>query len=231
VPDSPRLLLHVGMSKTGSSALQVAFVQHRELLERHGLTYPADPSDVSAAQGGITSGNGIRLARYLVPGLARADADLDTVLDRALGPVRRGSGGDLLLSSEFLWHFDPERLATAVDRCRELGYTVAAVGYVRDVAGHALSEYSQQVKRHRFTASFADFAAGTTEPGYEPGMRQWISGLQSVVGPDQVAVHHYDTHRRRLVAHFFAEALDIHDELPLSVSTVVNRSLTPAEHT
>jgi len=227
VVGTSRLLLHVGMSKTGSSALQVAFVRERELLARHGWAYPAAESDDLAGAGGVTSGNGVPLARWLVPGLAPEGADPGRVQERALAALRRHAGEQVLLSSEFLWQLEAGALARFVRQAEALGYQVEAVGYVRDIAGHALSEYSQRVKRHLLTASFGDFCRGAGGERYEAGMRGWITTLRSVLGDRAVRVHHYDSHRRDLTRHFFSDVLGL--DAPAEAAAVVNRSLTPAE--
>jgi GT2 family glycosyltransferase len=222
-----RLLLHVGMSKTGSSALQVEFVRARQVLAEHGWSYPVDESDDLAVVGGVTSGNGLPLARLLVPGLAPPGADPARVQERALTALRRHAGENVLLSSEFLWQLDGEALERFVRQANAQGFRVEAVGYVRDIAGHALSEYSQRVKRHLLTASFGEFIGGDTEQ-YDAGMRAWVTRLRSVLGAAAVRVHHYDSHRVALPAHFFGEILGI-GSAPDNGSTVVNRSLTVAE--
>ncbi|MCF6226080.1 MAG: hypothetical protein L3J22_07245 [Xanthomonadales bacterium] len=44
---SKKLILHVGLPKTGSSALQTYLNQHRHALNRFGFNYPADEIDVA----------------------------------------------------------------------------------------------------------------------------------------------------------------------------------------
>lgn len=61
------LHLHVGAGKTGTSALQAAFVRNRDWLAGHGIDYPPSPWDEAAANHKITSGNGMGLAKFLNP--------------------------------------------------------------------------------------------------------------------------------------------------------------------
>jgi len=51
------LYLHIGASKTGTSALQVAFARNAKALRGRGLHYPGKNQD--AMDGKITSGNGL----------------------------------------------------------------------------------------------------------------------------------------------------------------------------
>ena len=63
-----KIILHCGMPKTGSSALQVQLAQSRETLLKHGFDYLPMGDFKQARQGRITSGNGAGLARaYLNP--------------------------------------------------------------------------------------------------------------------------------------------------------------------
>ena len=117
-PDDRRLLLHVGMGKTGSSALQVALVRHRDLLARHGVTYPPAPSDAAAARDGVVSGNALPLVRYLVTSKSPRRVAPDALMHEALATVRGNPDEPtLLFSSEFLHQASPDRLATLRDRC------------------------------------------------------------------------------------------------------------------
>ena len=59
-------------------------------------------------------------------------------------------------------------------------------------------------------------------------MRGWVSTLQSILGSDAVQVHHYDTHRSALTAHFFQTVLGV-AAAPATPHGIVNRSLTATE--
>ena len=54
------LVIHIGMPKTGSTALQYFLYLNRDKLERHGWCYPLlaeELSDVNGASSGVTNGN------------------------------------------------------------------------------------------------------------------------------------------------------------------------------
>ncbi|QIX28032.1 hypothetical protein ncot_16615 [Nocardioides sp. JQ2195] len=232
----PRVILHVGIPKTGTSALQVAFVRDRELLAQHGIIYPSDPAvpsmDARATRGGVTSGNASLLRAFLMPGKTPRGTSPEEALATAMTVIRDAGDGSssLLFSSEFLCRSDLGRFATFVAACDEIGYDVEVVGYVRNVVGHAVSQYIQRLKRHRFTGSFADFVEPSEGDTYKPPMRSWIEGMGAVLGPSAVTVVHYDSLRNDLVRHFFDEYLKVPAEnLAPALEHTVNRSLTPDE--
>jgi hypothetical protein len=227
----PKVLLHVGMGKTGSTALQVAFVRNRELMAGHGYTYPPHGMDAVALLDGVVTGNCPPLVELLVLRKSPPDVPFDVLLERALAPIRAHDGQtSMLFSSEFLCRFDRDRLDIFRQRCRDLGYALEVVGYVRDIAGHALSDYSQRVKRHGMTDSFTEYLSPEGTVTYTPGMREWVEGLHDVLGASATTVYRYDSVRDNLVDHFFQEQLGITlGAADDAVTRIINRSLTPSE--
>ena len=225
------LLLHLGMGKTGSSALQVALVRNRSLLASHGVSYPAHESDPIASSGGVTSGNGMRLARFLVPWLRSPGEDAEQHLHDVLSALEtETTSRNTLYSSEFLYHFEPVAMGELVRRCADVGVRVQAVVYVRDIAGHAYSEYAQRVKRALCIGSFLDFISIDDVEGYDPALQTTLDGLHQLLGRDGVRVLHYDSLRDRLASHFFECVLGVSTAAQFdSVDQMVNRTLTDAE--
>ncbi|KRF16762.1 hypothetical protein ASG90_10985 [Nocardioides sp. Soil797] len=235
-PARPRVILHVGIPKTGTSALQVAFVRNRELLAEHGIIYPSDPGvpsmDARATRGGVTSGNASLLRAFLMPSKTPRGVSPEQALTTAVELIEKTGDGtsSLLFSSEFLCRSSLERFATFAAACDDVGYDVEVVGHVRNVVGHAVSQYIQRLKRHRFTGSFADFVEPTEGDTYRPPMRSWVEGMGAVLGTSAVTVVHYDSLRNDLVRHFFEEYLQVPaDNLAPPLEHTVNRSLTPDE--
>lgn len=224
----PSLMLHVGMGKTGSSALQVALVRNRDWLASRGICYPLADSDVLAKQGGVTSGNGMRLARFLVPWLHSEGENTRRHLDEALAALP-SEADTVLYSSEFLYHLGEQRLTEMAVACAGLSIPLRVVVYVRDIAAHAYSEYAERVKRARCTVDFRDFI--DEERGdYHPALREKLEMLRRTLGDEAVTVVHYESVRANLVPHFFETILGISDLDGFeSMSHPVNRSLTDDE--
>ena len=208
-----RLLLHIGMGKTGSSALQVALVRNRDALAAAGVRYPEHASDTRARKGRAGSGNGLALQ------------DLLTTDGGALPEI--AGAPTVLYSSEFLWYFRPDRMAALRDQVEARGVQLEVIAYVRDIAGMVVSSYAQSVKRSRYVAPLStyieEYGANTT--GLGPGAR--LQTLVDVLGAEHVIVRHYDSERTRLVPLFFTDVLGA--AAPAEEPGEVNRSLTSQE--
>ncbi|MGZ8738445.1 MAG: hypothetical protein ACXWW7_14865 [Nocardioides sp.] len=223
-----RLVLHMGMGKTGSSALQVAFVQNRAQLAARGIHYPVSRTDHIAARGGVVSGNGMEIVEHVAP-----REDDPTEATRVLEAVRRevagADGGTVLYSSEFLYLFRHTRLAEMRDVVSGEGTTVQAVVYVRDIAGHALSSYAQVVKRRLVTESFSDFV-DSGEGQYRLDLQPRLQQLRSTLGAENVTVLHYDSEADALFAGFMRRVFGVTDLAGFTTEHGrVNRSLTRRE--
>lgn len=221
-----RLLLHMGLGKTGSSALQVGFVKNRAVLAEYGIHYPTSPADRAAEQDRVTTGNAGRLSRFLVPRLHRGDASPRELLRPTIQTLRTTDSDTVLYSSEFLNQFEPERMGRLVRRADALGWQVHGVVYLRDVAGHAMSYYSQTVKRAGQTRDLADYL----REGYHPAFRDRVSRLLDVLPREQVTLIHYDSVKHELTRHFSRAVLGVDPGDRLDpVERSINRSLTQDE--
>lgn len=208
------------MAKTGTTALQNALARNRGWLWEKGMHYPEDAGPRGRR---LTEGNGSLLHEMLLgddsPGL------------EALQPaLKEADGRDVLFSSEHLFLARAERIGALAEVAEAAGVHLMAVVYVRDVAGHALSTYSQAVKRHGFTGSFADFVGGARSP-YRLRLQPRLSALLEVLGPDRLLVQHYDSDRERLLERFLsAVGVEVGPGLERPQISA-NRSLTRREIT
>jgi hypothetical protein len=205
---APALILHVGHSKTGSSALQSAFALSTDALARAGIHYPEGRETEAARAGRITSGN-------LDP-----DALLATY-HRAVRAVPDARA--VLLSNEacFAAYLNtPAPLRTTV----EAGVALRILMFVRDPMDWAISGYMQMVKRAGHTG---DFAAFLEKNRFLRRVEQFFALCDGLGIP--VLTRNYSRCRDRLLPE--AEAL-----LDLQPGTLtpppvgqVNRSMTRAE--
>lgn len=228
-PEQRRLVLHMGMGKTGSSALQVAFVRNREKLADAGVNYPEHSSDEPARRGEVISGNGMGITPYLAPP-KHDEEEAARARRRLFRTVEDSPQETVLYSSEFLYLFEPPRLDELQADMRARDVVIQAVVYVRDVAGHALSSYSQVVKRALYTGAFADYLTSQERLSYRLNLRPRLRRLRATLGPENVLVIHYDTTRERLFADFMQRVFGISDLSGFDLCTgQVNRSLTRHE--
>jgi hypothetical protein len=220
----------MGAHKTGSSALQVAFARNREQLAARGILYPRWENDEVVLAGGVDSGNGLPLAWFLVPSMAPRGRDVASELDRALATLD-DEADSVLYSSEFLYRFDDDRWGQLVERVAAHGRSLRAVVYVRDISGHALSMYGQQVKRGLYTGTFSAFI-DPSRGDYSPGFARPIERLVRTVGRHAVVVVHYDSVRESIFRHWCGCILEVEPDSSWDldlVEGVVNRSLTVLE--
>ena len=218
-----RIVLHAGLPKTGSSALQVAFVRNRDDLESVGVHYPLAPSDKNASRGRVTTGNAGAIRSFL--NLTDAADTIDEVaaeVDTALGhrcPVT-------LFSSEILYFTRRDRLPRLRALVDERGASLEVAVYVRNVVPWVLSFHNQRIKRHRFVGTLGDFLDEFERElvRIRPRLELFVNEL----GRDHVHVMHYETHQADLVDTFLSRAVGVQVEGQQTPGTV-NRALTASE--
>lgn len=143
-----KIIIHCGMPKTGSSALQVQLAQSRAALLRHGYDYLPMGDFKQAEQGRITSGNGAGLARaYLNPEHPASLAPRRDELTEKFRRMIAVSEHHVILSSEFFSAAPRPLLGELATALADLG-EVQLVFFVREQLNALTSAYIQQVKRH-----------------------------------------------------------------------------------
>jgi hypothetical protein len=96
------------------------------------------------------------------------------------------------------------------------------VYYVRHLADHAISRYTEYVKRRTMKRTFAEFA-----PTYSSRFKQTLEAYESVFGRDAVTCLLYDDFRKNLFDNFL-ETIGVSSD-GLEKPDIVNRSLTADE--
>lgn len=202
------LFIHIGYGKTGSSAIQSFLARNHEVLARHGLIYPHDPSFRSAARGKTSSGNG----RFL--------------WDKGHAPPREG---DVLYSSEQLFDtmLRDDRMRALVGRADQ---PVKVLLFVRDPFDHMFSAWGQSVKRAGGTMDPNDFALA-----YQPAVQRavrWIDAAES--NGFEIDVRNYSRHENEIIETFLDMIFGARAPRVLAdcepIAHRVNRSLTLAEY-
>ncbi len=146
------LVLHLGMPKTGSSALQVFLARNRDALLARGVDYLPIGEFQLGVKGRITAGNGAFLARTLLASDSPARID-EPERHRAEfeAAVANSSARIGVVSSELLIDARQEEIGPLIVGLRERGMAVKALYYIRRHDQFLASAYMQQVKRHGYT--------------------------------------------------------------------------------
>lgn len=187
--------LHIGLPKTGTSALQVFFARNARAFLKHGIAYPWTRPRV-ATERLISSGNGARLARYgfrdqAAGAAARQGGDPVFQLRKALA----NRDESLLLSSEYFAGWDGDRFARFRDACAGYGRAVRIIVYLRHQADIIVNHYFQMLKRRPgFTEQVSDLASYADtymEQRHYLNFADFLAMLASVFGADRVTVRPY----------------------------------------
>ncbi len=191
------LVLHAGLPKAGSSAIQHGLDRHAATLSDMGVHYAVIDETRPGHREPVTSGNGIRLARYLNPRRRPSDFRIEAFeasFDRLyVSPAHPVS----VISSEFLAYAEGDMLQRFRDRVLR-GREVKVVGFIRDLYGHARASWMQLVKRGAYTRSFEHFADRLYVNSQGRALRTFVKAF----GWASVEFIHYETHAHDIFGTF-----------------------------
>lgn len=140
-----KLILHVGLNKTGSSAFQSVLVNVKGDLLSEKVFVPTSPYDKRMSEGFITPGNGAELARCLA---SRSRHKLEIILKKYLKEAERKQCEQILLSNEAIIRVFSDQ--TIIDNLaivtEKLFSKVEIVCLHRNIYKHALSLYKHRAK-------------------------------------------------------------------------------------
>ena len=205
------MYLHIGLSKTGSSALQSWLSLNAKELIKQGVFY-ADLSP-SAKNGRITAGNGVRLFNA-------CNNENFSEIERLISSVYSCHECDrFIVSSEALQNIPRRSIIEIRDFCEKNDIEVVVVAYVRSAYELFYSNYLQGVKRHGFSHKFG-------EKGRFSYSAQ-LSFLQNYfeVFPSTMVVRNYDLDKNDIFLSF-SSVVGIEKDKTVINDKVVKRSLT-----
>jgi len=215
----PRLVLHAGPGKTGTSAIQKWLTDSKDILQNDQYHYP-QPSVP-----GTFAGNASELIQILLALSDVSDGDIAPELDRILAYYRedlaRSRCRTLILSNELFSSVSKNRLNLLKERIAQL-FALDVILVVREPYGWLWSAWGQCVKRLGEADPFIPFlerAVGFYEQAY--------TAVLDIFDP--VTLIHYS---RDTLLFDMARAMGLDPELyqtkAASVQTV-NRSMTVNE--
>ena len=228
--------LHVGVSKTGTSALQVALAKLRPKLADAGVWYPEamSPETEQLAQNGqITSGNAVELGWFASESLMpRYPADRSVTFRWLRRVIAEAEGRTLLFSSEALQEPDPDKGAALAALLTEGGRLLRILYYVRHALDYCVASFAQWLKvgiTPRTGSDLDSYVANWIIP-FPSQLETWAT----IAGRASVSCRLYDEDRPALLVRFLETvyppaALAVQDELSIEEMQLVNRSPTASE--
>lgn len=129
-----KLYIHIGMPKTGSSAIQAFLSLNADFLKRNNFSFPWHPGFGQAYQ--TSAGNATQLHHWILEG------DVDAFKSR----LQDIAEGNVILSSEVLFHtcrLEPKKVFDFFS-----GFDVKIVCYIRKIDDLVESCVNQLVKNH-----------------------------------------------------------------------------------
>lgn len=204
-----RLVIHVGLPKCGSSAIQQHFLTHRESLRDQGLDY----LDLGFPPTRLT-GNGHAIAQQLLHN------DLQPAIDTLLDGINSSRNTIAFVSSEWFIAVQNNDLQTMTDALSDAGHTVEFLVLARNAIDLAWSSYIQAIR-----ANFHGESNDGSQADYHIGTPHWLSKLiDLILSKSHVQVVEYDPQ-------FLSSNLSAHlgCEIGSLEKNRVNRSPTPIE--
>lgn len=133
-----KIYIHIGTSKTGSSAIQNFLLTNKELLLKEGYYYPEHKLD----KNNISGGNASKLMTFLKDGeISEAKKEYQQLINCNVE--------NIILSCESLYGI-PKELSLIAPEAR-------IIVYIRNQIDRIQSSYNQSVKKHQMVLSIDDW--------------------------------------------------------------------------
>jgi hypothetical protein len=227
------LIVHAGMPKNGTSALQVMFANNYEKLKDLSIEYFKAGTFEAALSGAITSGNGAHLSRSLLG--EKHEAYLPDPerkhLRNLLDLIGSSSASIGVISSEFFANIPRYSLELLRDECFKIGVTVKYFFYIRRQDQALMSGYMQRVKRHHCTSYPEEFIQRAYKKSIILNYYTFAESISSILGKGNVIVRNFDKCKK----HPKGLAIDFIENIGCEVADfsienkVINISPTPIE--
>lgn len=220
-----RVILHIGMPKSGTSALQNTLRANRDLLLKHGILYPAGgdlPKNHNILIAALAEENQLpRIFRQVYqnePGKRFDDVRkvVATIADRA----RKSKVHTVILSGEMLFTtLSDENGSQLRSMLLSIGSRISVVAYIRHPAKHYLSMAQQAIK-----------ASSRIPSPKGRGFRNVLESYSQV--GDEMIVNGYERellHAGDITQDFCRKVLGVGEEFLKAIATVRSNETMSAE--
>lgn len=228
-----QLIIHAGMPKNGSSALQVMFAKNYEKLKELSIEYFKIGDFEAGLSGAITSGNGAQLSRSLLG--EKHEVYLHDPkrqhLNKLLDLIEKSDSEIGIVSSEFFTNIPKSSIELLRNECLKIGVTVKYFYYIRRQDQFLMSGYMQRVKRHHCTIYPEEFIKSSYKNVGFLNYFSFSEAVSSALGKENVIVRNFDKCKK----HPKGLAVDFIENIGCQVADfsienkVINISPTPIE--
>jgi hypothetical protein len=199
------LYMHIGQSKTGSSALQVFLKMNRELLMKKGIYYPILDGEYALREKNSTmSGNAAGLLKLDKPLEQFDELDVEYMykIENLFAHNER-----VLLSNENIWSSSPhlyKNIKSVIGKlCR-----VKIIVYVRRQDERLESDWNQGVKSFRVKDNCNEFVDKNIS---KFAYYKHLNEISEIVGKENVIVKIYDSQKSSVGNNIFIDFMSIFD--------------------
>lgn len=196
-----QVILHIGIHKTGTSALQLWLDDHEEILAKTGFLYPKSLSYYPAHQELAWS------MHDTLPSYADKEFKKDEVLDYYRNAIASSDPKSVvILSSEDLCHLNPFQIGELATFFNEMDVDVKIVCFIRKPIDYLVSTYHHRIIHFRERRKFREvtFEMPTL---YLIDYPARLSAWANEFGASNTQVSLYDTtcfHGGDIVSNFFS---------------------------
>lgn len=197
------VFLHIGVFKTGSSALQVFFAMNQKQLAAAGVRYPSLSDLDGAKRGLVSSGNAAYLARSLMEPEApmALPQQKDDQLRKFEQSLNNTKEGNLLLSSEFFSYVPGASFQSLKEIANRNGFRLKVIAFVREQTSYLESLYIQRVKRGGIQQPPEEYIEKLIEDEKHLFYAKFFDDLASVIKRENIGLEVYE--RKNLYSKMF----------------------------
>jgi hypothetical protein len=208
-----KLYLHIGLGKTGSSALQSWLSLNAEAMTRQGIDYADTVPEVK--YGESLSGNGSLLHKACI---SQDFEEVESLLTSTYFFTPENNVA--IISCELFQGIRPSTILQLREICEKNGIEIHVIAYARSVYEVLYSTYIQFVKRSSYTHSFGEHESDISFSTTAEYLRRYLE-----VFGDNMVVLNYDEAKKDIYSSF-SEATGITKKGLKKLKLKVNRSLS-----
>lgn len=222
--EEKKIIIHIGPPKTGSTSIQDMLNSNQCQLAQQGFLYPLS-GRVSEA-GYYMVNRFDRRVKYRSPlnshrVLAWSLDDrveglnADSVWQSLIEEIEASTTHTIILSAEAFAQLSKEKIYRIANYLK--AYKVQIVAYKRDYLSHALSMYTQNVKRGRVYSSFGKFIRVREERLFD--LPQIVSNWSEAFGKECFHIKNFDTIKKQGLTLDFLIYMGLSAEESASISS------------